>query len=80
MQAELILEIPQTKSHFEILETAEDEKTQAKYAGRHIMNVTSHYVSLVIRPTDEAGAEGAIDAQAKIHEIAPLVGYKGEFK
>lgn len=68
------------KSHFIILETEEDEKAQAKYAGRHIMNVTNHYVSLVIRPTEDAGADGAIDAQAKIHETGPLVGYKGEFK
>ena len=37
-------------------------------------------VHLVIELTDDAEAEGAIDARAKIREIGPLVGYKGEFK
>ena len=53
------LTVQNGKSHFFILESQEDEKTEARYAGRHIMNVTSHYVSLVIRPTDDAGADGA---------------------
>ena len=68
------------KSHFVVLESEEDEKRHVNYAGRHMMNVTNHHVSLVIELTDDGQAEGAIDAQAQIRAIGPLVGYKGESK
>jgi hypothetical protein len=68
------------KSHFIVLDSQEEEKRHVNYAGRHMMNVTNHHASLVIEITDDAGAEGAIDAHAQIREIGPLVGYKGEFK
>lgn len=67
------------KTHFLILDSGEDEKNRNMYSGQYVSNVKNHYVSLIIKPTNDLSDEGAIDARMKLRELGPSVGYKGTF-
>jgi hypothetical protein len=74
------LTIQSGKSHFLIMESGEDEKNRPEFSGNYVSNIKNHYVSLIVKPINEFGTEGAIDARAKIRELGPLVGYQGQIR
>ena len=68
------------KTHFLILDSSDKEKNHTEYTAQQFTNVKNHYVKLVIKPTNDASLEGAIDARAKIRDLGPLVGYMEKIK